>query len=66
MMKKKQGDRQSGLSLYAALKWFLRGNLVFATSGFLIYLLDTPTRVLPALFQQVYTDSIITHKNPVL
>ena len=64
MMKKKQGDRQSGLSLYAALKWFLRGNLVFATSGFLIYLLDTPTRVLPALFQQVYTDSIITHKNP--
>ena len=64
MMKTNQGERQSGLSLFSALKWFLRGNLVFATSGFLIYLLDTPTRILPSLFQQVYTDNIITHKNP--
>jgi len=63
-MKKKSRSQSSGLSLYAALKYFLKGNLVFATSGILIYLLDTPTRVFPPLFQQVYTDSIITRKNP--
>jgi ABC-type bacteriocin/lantibiotic exporter with double-glycine peptidase domain len=25
---------------------------------------DIPTRIFPSLFQQVYTDNIITHKNP--
>ncbi len=63
-MEKKKQRQLSDLSLYAALKFFLKGNLVFATSGIIIYLLDTPTRILPALFQQVFTDSIITHKNP--
>ena len=61
-MKKK--DNPSGLSLASALKYFLRGNLVFVTSGILIYIFDTPTRIFPSLFQQVYTDNIITHKNP--
>ena len=61
-MKKK--EHPSDLSLASALRYFLRGNLVFVTSGMLIYLLDTPTRVFPPLFQQVYTDNVITHKNP--
>ena len=52
------------LSLLSALKYFLKGNLLFATSGIVIYIIDTPTRILPALFQKVYTDNIITHKNP--
>ena len=63
-MKKNSRSQSSGLSLYAALKYFLKGNLVFATSGIIIYLFDTPTRVFPPLFQQVYTDNIITRKNP--
>jgi len=63
MMKKKH-KQQSELSLLSALKYFLAGNLVFATSGILIYLVDTPSKILPALFQQVYTDNIITQKNP--
>ena len=63
-MKKKNHRQPSELSLYAALKFFLKGNLVFAASVIIIYLLDAPTRILPPLFQQVYTDSIITQKNP--
>ena len=64
MMKKKGHAQSPELSLLSALKYFLKGNLVFATSGIIIYLIDTPTRILPALFQKVYTDNIITHKNP--
>ena len=60
-MEKKTG---SEISLLSALKYFLKGNLVFATSGIVIYIIDSPTRIFPSLFQKVYTDNIITHKNP--
>ena len=53
-----------GLSVGGALKYFLKGNLVFASSSIIIYIIDSPPRILPALFQKVYTDNIITHKNP--
>ena len=55
---------ESELSLLGALKYFLKGNMVFATSGLIIYLMEAPSRVFPALFQKVYTDNIITQKNP--
>ena len=55
---------QSKLSVVSALKFFLKGNLLFALTGITIYLFDIPTRIFPSLFQQVYTDNIITHKNP--
>ena len=55
---------ESELSLLGALKYFLKGNMVFATSGLIIYLIDAPSRIFPALFQKVYTDNIITQKNP--
>ena len=55
---------ESELSLLGALKYFLKGNMVFATSGLIIYLMDAPSRIFPALFQKVYTDNIITQKNP--
>ena len=55
---------KNSLSLSDALRYFLKGNLVFSTSGIIIYALDAPTRIFPALFQKVYTDNIITHKNP--
>ena len=57
-------SRQSKLSVVSALKFFLKGNLLFALTGITIYLFDIPTRIFPSLFQQVYTDNIITHKNP--
>ena len=55
---------ESELSLLGALKYFLKGNMVFATSGLIIYLIEAPSRIFPALFQKVYTDNIITRKNP--
>ena len=64
MMNNERHDQQPELSLLSALKYFLKGNLVFATSGLVIYIVDTPTRILPSLFQQVYTDNIITQKSP--
>ena len=54
---------ESELSLLGALKYFLKGNMVFATSGLIIYLMEAPSRIFPALFQKVYTDNIITQKN---
>jgi len=52
------------LTLIAALKFFLKGNLLFATSIFIVYFIDIAAKIFPSLFQQVYTDNIITHKNP--
>ena len=52
------------LSLRDALRYFLKGNLIFTTSSIIIYIIDASTRMFPALFQKVYTDNIITHKNP--
>ena len=57
-------SRQSKLSVVSALKFFLKGNLLFVLSSVTIYSFDIPTRIFPSLFQQVYTDNIITHKNP--
>ena len=59
-----KSSHQSKLSVVSALKFFLKGNLLFALTGITIYLFDIPTRIFPSLFQQVYTDNIITHKNP--
>ena len=63
MMQEKPG-RQSKLSVVSALKFFLKGNLLFIFSSITIYSFDIPTRIVPSLVQQVYTDNIITHKNP--
>jgi len=52
------------LSLRDALRYFLKGNLIFTASSIIIYIIDAATRMFPALFQKVYTDNIITHKNP--
>ena len=57
-------SRQTKLSVVSALKFFLKGNLLFVLSSVTIYSFDIPTRIFPSLFQQVYTDNIITHKNP--
>ena len=62
-MQEKPG-RQSKLSVVSALKFFLKGNILFIFSSVTIYFFDIPTRIFPSLFQQVYTDNIITHKNP--
>jgi ABC-type bacteriocin/lantibiotic exporter with double-glycine peptidase domain len=57
------GD-QSKLSLISAFRYFLKGNILFALNGIIIAGIDSVACVFPSLFQQVYTDNIITQKNP--
>ena len=52
------------LSLIAAFRYFLKGNMIFALNGIVLYAIDTVFQLFPPLFQQVFTDNIITHKNP--
>jgi ABC-type bacteriocin/lantibiotic exporter with double-glycine peptidase domain len=48
----------------AAFRYFLKGNMIFALNGMIIVAIDSVACIFPSLFQQVYTDNIITRKNP--
>lgn len=50
--------------MLSALKYFLKGNMMFAAAGLVVYTINLATNLFPPFFQQVYTDNIITHKNP--
>ena len=63
-MKGKSRDKKSGLSMQSALSYFLKGNILFALNGTVLIAIDSVACIFPSLFQQVYTDQIITHKNP--
>ena len=52
------------LSMIAAFRYFLKGNMLFALNGIMILGIDSVACIFPSLFQQVYTDNIITQKNP--
>ena len=56
--------KESELSLIGAFSYFLKGNKLFALNGIVLYIINSVVILLPPLFQQVYTDNIITHKNP--
>jgi len=60
----KTQDRKPGLPVVEAYRYFLKGNLLFALNGIVVYPIVSVAIVFPPLFQQVYTDNIITHKNP--
>ena len=59
---RREGKR--GLSVLSALRYFLKGNMIFALGGIVVYILNIAVYIFPPCFQQVYTDNIITHKNP--
>ena len=50
--------------MMAAFRYFLKGNMIFALNGMIIVAIDSVACIFPSLFQQVYTDNIITRKNP--
>ena len=52
------------LSMIAAFRYFLKGNILFALNGVVLIAIDSIACIFPSLFQQVYTDQIITYKNP--
>ena len=63
-MKQQQQSKKTGLSVTAALRYFLKGNMLFAFNGIVVLAIDSVACIFPSLFQQVYTDNIITQKNP--
>ncbi len=56
--------KKSKLSMISALRYFLKGNMIFALNGMIIATINAVANIFPPLFQQVYTDNIITQKNP--
>ena len=52
------------LSMIAAFRYFLKGNMLFAFNGIVLAIIDSVANIFPPLFQRVYTDNIITQKNP--
>ena len=63
-MKGKNKNKEPGLSVSKAFSYFLKGNLIFAINGTILTAIDSVICLFPPLFQQVYTDNIITRKNP--
>ena len=64
MIMGKPKEKKPSLSVRAAFSYFLKGNMLFAFNGIIISTIDSVASIFPSLFQQVYTDNIITHKNP--
>ena len=56
--------KKTKLSVMAAFRYFLKGNILFALNGVIVVAIDSIASIFPPLFQQVYTDNIITQKNP--
>ena len=50
--------------MIAAFRYFLKGNMLFAFNGLVVLAIDSVACIFPPLFQKVYTDNIITQKNP--
>ena len=48
----------------SAFRYFLKGNMLFAFNGLVVLAIDSVACIFPSLFQKVYTDNIITQKNP--
>ena len=48
----------------AAFRYFLKGNMLFALNGLIVLAIDSVACIFPSLFQKVYTDNVITQKNP--
>ena len=50
--------------MVSAFRYFLKGNMLFAFNGIVIIAIDSVACIFPSLFQKVYTDNVITQKNP--
>ena len=63
-MKGKRPANKSKQSVLSAFRYFLKGNILFAVNGIVLAIIDSVANIFPPLFQNVYTDNIITQKNP--
>ena len=62
-MKASNGNKDSK-STMALIRHYMKGGVGFFVASFLLLIVDLASYILPPFFQQVYTDSIITRKNP--
>ena len=61
----KNGKQNKGSSSTLKLmSHFMRGGMGFFLVSFLLLIIDLASYILPPFFQQIYTDNIITRKNP--
>ena len=63
-MKTGQAETRDAKSTLSLISHFLRGGVGFFVVSFLLLIVDLASYILPPFFQQVYTDNVITHKNP--
>jgi ABC-type bacteriocin/lantibiotic exporter with double-glycine peptidase domain len=63
-MREQRQSKKSGLSMVSAFRYFLKGNMLFALNGTVVIAIDSVACIFPSLFQKVYTDNVITQKNP--
>ncbi len=56
--------KKGSKSTAALIRHFMRGSMTFFWVTFLLYLVDIVAYLLAPFFQQIYTDNIITRKNP--
>ena len=59
-MSRKKGSKSTA----ALIRHFMRGCMAFYWVTFLLYFVDIVAYLLAPFFQQIYTDNIITRKNP--
>ena len=62
-MKEGRQDRDSASTL-KLMSRFMKGSTGFFVVSFLLLIIDLASYILPPFFQQVYTDNVITRKNP--
>ena len=62
-MKASNGNRDSK-STMTLIRHFMKGGTGFFVVSVLLLIVDLASYILPPFFQQVYTDNIITRKNP--
>ena len=63
-MQDKSQNIQSNTSTLTLIRHYMHGSMGFIVVTFLLYIIDMVSFLLPPFFQQVYTDNIITMKNP--
>ena len=63
-MRNQTDNKQQNSSTIALVGRFVRGSIGFIVVVSVLYFIDLFSYLIPPFIQQVYTDNIITHKNP--
>jgi ABC-type bacteriocin/lantibiotic exporter with double-glycine peptidase domain len=64
MNSKRNNQQQDNASTTALIAHYMKGSMGFIVFTLLLYVIDMASYLLPPFFQQVFTDNIITMKNP--